>query len=623
MGKLSKIDLTGFGMDKELTNFIRIRRHIVTILVEKRLAELRKLIDAVDSRIHELCITPNKDGKIELKEYWDLKYRLTRDVEEAEEMIRKKKGDRFPVINPDDLRTKYYRWTDEEFVIAANKLKTLSPMERIEYVYEHSNRIALFEPHEREINGMSYSYGILLEDYAAAQSVGWHFANEESKRWFAESCDRLYRRIFKCQEQWEKLNLVKDEIEKIEERLEPAKQQPDYLAVNGFAYGFLTEKRKENRYFVEAINPYHFKDIRETKFNGMYCLDVVHGIASYRIWRECQNIKNALEIQQPILNTDPDDERIANVTVADQLMRELGIIEHIFKAQYKKVDPNDAQPYPTILNATGEKHIDGRYLHHIMIYSPHEFLNMQSYKKEFIARFENAVTINLLKNQLQDIRDKAFYVMDWYNKNLTANAEIVIQFKALNDLPIEEEIAAKEEHTAIVTLLSLTIREIYIGKVIGESSRTTRFGKINYRYLVSNKELDDACGQLIYFIDSFRLGLIKKEKVMKINASIPSSLTELFVNKADFEKSISALVTIQVITPDGENLIGTKLKSAIQVWIYLLREKKLIKEIPDNKLPDLLNNYFIGLGIGKDGRTFRNAISKVGSQYKRKLLEYI
>jgi len=102
------------------------------------------------------------------------------------------------------------------------------------------------------------------------------------------------------------------------------------------------------------------------------------------------------------------------------------------------------------------------------------------------------------------------------------------------------------------------------------------------------------------------------------------TLKDIFINDADYQKAINALIKTKVIDQNYNNIIGSKLKGVMQVWVKILRtDKHLIKSIDDETLTILLNNQFPGLELSEktEGKHFRNTINKTADkQYRTKLL---
>jgi len=97
---------------------------------------------------------------------------------------------------------------------------------------------------------------------------------------------------------------------------------------------------------------------------------------------------------------------------------------------------------------------------------------------------------------------------------------------------------------------------------------------------------------------------------------------DIFINKSEYDKAIAALQTIKVIDNNRVNLIGASLKGVVQLWVSLLRTKKLLKTIKDQELTTLVNKEFTGLDLSEksDGKHFRNKINKTATEKYSKVL---
>lgn len=155
-----------------------------------------------------------------------------------------------------------------------------------------------------------------------------------------------------------------------------------------------------------------------------------------------------------------------SITTPDLILRELTIIDTIFRAQYLKYDTTDPSPY--LLDKSGHSGIDGRYIISIYLLSDVELFSLQVYKKELTDRFENTTNLSLLKNQLLEIREKAVQIKDYYNKCLTRGNAIVDEFIAKNNSlesleQFQERLDFHESHRSVATVWNYYLMEIYLG----------------------------------------------------------------------------------------------------------------------------------------------------------------
>ncbi len=204
---------------------------------------------------------------------------------------------------------------------------------------------------------------------------------------------------------------------------------------------------------------------------------------------------------------DPEQQKFT-ITIADRILRELSIIDTIFKAQYLKYDKTD--PYPFLLNNEGRSGIDGRYVISTYILSDVELFTLQLYKKEFTNRLEGTSNLFLLKNQLIEIRDKAIEVRDYYNTKLTKSNKIVDDFiEKSESLAVlsnfQERHDFLEFHRSLVTISNYHIMEMYLGLDFGSRNAFWDREKYTYNYLSDNSQLASICQSLIEFINKFNL----------------------------------------------------------------------------------------------------------------------
>ena len=201
------------------------------------------------------------------------------------------------------------------------------------------------------------------------------------------------------------------------------------------------------------------------------------------------------------------------ITITDKVLRELGIIELIFTAQYSKFD--ETEQFPFILDHTGRSGIDGRYIAALDVFSDVELFNLQLYKKHFTKRFEGSTNHKLLKNQINDIRQKAKKVRNYYNTNLTGKSDIVREYvekkkELKNKKQFEEGIELFEIHSAVVTISHYHLMELYLGA--NRSSKLCITDKYTYSYISDNYTLASFCQKLIDFIDSIGISDEQAEK---------------------------------------------------------------------------------------------------------------
>ncbi len=117
-----------------------------------------------------------------------------------------------------------------------------------------------------------------------------------------------------------------------------------------------------------------------------------------------------------------------------------------------------------------------------------------------------------------------------------------------------------------------------------------------------------------------------KKAGQRIPESIPT-LEGLFIETHHFKKAITALKKVKAIDANCSNIIGSKLKGVMQVWIGILKnDRVMLKSTTDKNLTILLNRQFQNLNLSEntDGKHFRNTINKTASNlYRARLLALI
>lgn len=207
------------------------------------------------------------------------------------------------------------------------------------------------------------------------------------------------------------------------------------------------------------------------------------------------------------ITKDTEEQRL-KITTADRVLRELGIIDTIFKAQYLKYD--SADPFPFLLDNQGRSGVDGRYVISVNLLSNVELFNLQSYKHEFTTRYEATPNLSLLGNQLNEIKERAIEIRDYYDTKLTKTNKIVDDFieknKSLDTLDhFQERLDFLEFHRSTVTIYHYQIMKMYLGIDFGSKNNIINREKYSYNYLSDNSQLASVCQSLIEFIEKFNL----------------------------------------------------------------------------------------------------------------------
>jgi hypothetical protein len=312
----------------------------------------------------------------------------------------------------------------------------------------------------------------------------------------------------------------------------------------------------------------------------------------------------------------------APLTLPDQMMRDLQVIESIFQAQYCVYEPSNSFPYPLILDDAGQSGIAGRYISFMDLYATDELFPLARYKAHFTERFEQTNNASLLTSQLLQLREKAAAVVTFYNQRLSEHSKLVAQY--LKEIPsgVEDAHQFKSRHQAVVLIASHRVSQIYLG--VDRSSIKQGFIRHEayaYNFMATNQDLALLVQSAVEFIDQFHLtGKKTTRSKTSITAPVPN-LSSLFTQPADFQQAIDALKSIQAVDAMGRNRIGVQLKGVIQVWVAILRRKNLISHVSDQELTKLLNLQFPDLRLSEktDGRQFRTRNKGAFSKYEAKL----
>lgn len=189
------------------------------------------------------------------------------------------------------------------------------------------------------------------------------------------------------------------------------------------------------------------------------------------------------------------------ITEYDQLIRELDIIDNLFKSQFKDVDTVNAFPYPDIRGEGGQRSF-GFYVDMHDIWSNVKMFHLSFYKKYFTERFEKSNNNILLKKQLSDIVGKATVIRDYYNTNLIK--------KELYENYFEERGIHKTlEKEAYKNLVNIQMNKFHEAKVYVEyyyinlicygSLTGIDLDNYKFRFHLTNFELATFCQEIIDF----------------------------------------------------------------------------------------------------------------------------
>lgn len=193
------------------------------------------------------------------------------------------------------------------------------------------------------------------------------------------------------------------------------------------------------------------------------------------------------------------------ITIFDQALLEIDLIDAIFKAQFSNYDPTNNRPYPTILGADGYSGINGRYIATMEFFSDIEWLNIYQLDEEIKSRYIHPSFFNFVNSYLTEIRENAITAVNYYNENLTSEKTIASEYlNKCKNLSFSDEWGFKEHHEAIITISdNCLIYEIYLGL-----NMITKIHNHVYKYrqvFTTNYELAGRLQKIINYIDRFGL----------------------------------------------------------------------------------------------------------------------
>ncbi|MCW3118660.1 MAG: hypothetical protein JWM28_2742 [Chitinophagaceae bacterium] len=172
-----------------------------------------------------------------------------------------------------------HHWTDHQYIKAAEALNTFTDlMDKVEFIYNHSGASGLFGFINRTIDGSSVRYGLNAKDYTTSQSIGWYYIVHENEVLLKEIVNNFSIKYALCDED-EKEIFINDNLEYIEKEVRKNYSETDqqYFRSNPFAYGYLSERRKDNSW--------SFIGMDKNSFTFPFCFEVARGAAYYKFQR--------------------------------------------------------------------------------------------------------------------------------------------------------------------------------------------------------------------------------------------------------------------------------------------------------------------------------------------------
>lgn len=270
----------------------------------------------------------------------------------------------------------------------------------------------------------------------------------------------------------------------------------------------LNPNQGENRLYYEYLkwkfDYYKNENIEFTSNPSFISADLmlVYGkYFLYKKWLEEQIIKVT-----PKSNTQlsfPKSHQEFKITIFEKIKRELNAIQWIFTSQFlsKSIDFSS----PII-------HQDGRYCTFINIRSNQKLNNIEKYKLHYTKRFEGAKDNVVVKNELIEIYNKAFFIRNYFNENLTKKNKIVRDYYELFSEDSLPDLDIINAHSMRIVVDYYIPQNILFGIDVLTNDYQNKWTQREFSYDVSNKQLVEFCQNLIEFIDKFKIPALKSHE---------------------------------------------------------------------------------------------------------------
>lgn len=294
-------------------------------------------------------------------------------------------------------------------------------------------------------------------------------------------------------------------------------------------------------------------------------------------------------------NLDYDDDREkAKAEYSDML-----IYFRLLHGYYENLDLRKGLPYNCLSESSTEARIYGRYF---LFYNYlKNLLNPRNYIAEAMAMKSTEARLIDERREAERANERNIFIdADNYSPTLE-------DFK--EDSTIQKLNSSKPEYLKYLRI---------------EKKRYTNSRHYHIKWTESN--IGNEHGKIVEFINiEIEAGLSEKSNKQHAPGE-PQTLKEIFLNDDAFAEAVKALITIKAIDNNNKNLIGTKLKGVLQVWVKILRtDRQKLEHISDQTLTILLNKHFPGLNISEktNGKHFRNYNKTASKLYRTKLLAFI
>jgi hypothetical protein len=236
------------------------------------------------------------------------------------------------------------------------------------------------------------------------------------------------------------------------------------------------------------------KEEIETKLDAIQQMQDIHNIVYETYLLELKSKTSKEWINKIKIEVNNKKKNDINLTVYERVMRELNVVAWAFECQFMEASTSVIET--PMLQSKG-RYMAGMY--HIT--SNIEMIQLQDYIQHYTERFETTSNTVLVNNELLSIYEKATNILEYYNKNLTSNSEIVKQFHENKPQEFNEQQDYFKEHSGIIVVQDLQPQHIVFG--MDFNSNEAQWTHNEYNYPTTHNQLALFCEKLIDFINKF------------------------------------------------------------------------------------------------------------------------
>lgn len=250
-------------------------------------------------------------------------------------------------------------------------------------------------------------------------------------------------------------------------------------------------------------------------------------------------------IEMPLKTNQKEDMVLIDngieITIFEKIKRELNTIHWIFKSQF---EPKSTElVFPRIRE-------DGRYCSVIYFRSDIELLKIENYKNYYYKRFESTTNIELIKSELLQLLEKAKFLLDFYNDNLTTKNNIVNE--TIQSLKIYS-VESKSFHTGIILIENVEPQDIFFGYDGSFYNSDLEWTKRKYNYASNNNELARFCAKLTDFIEGFNFTQTKNENKKSTEKTLNYFKIAIYPSVKKAEQLADALILKNNLDKNSKN----------------------------------------------------------------------